>query len=107
MQVKQAEIVQQSQQSYMLSGIIDFSTTPTLMQQAIGFFKAGQKSAAKKINMDLKQVKNCNSAGLVLMLELVKQASLNEIELTFENLPESLLTIAKAYGVEKEIRDLT
>ncbi|NOQ69511.1 MAG: STAS domain-containing protein [Gammaproteobacteria bacterium] len=115
MQLSQAEITQQNPQKYLISGTVDFSTVPYLMQCAQGFFKAHKKSAsgqsateknAATITTDLSHVTGCNSAGLALLLEMIKHARLNDIELHFENLPDTLLTIAKAYGVESEIRDI-
>ena len=116
MQLSQAEITQQSQQKYLISGTVDFSTAPGLMRRVKDFFKShrksasGQSSVAEKvvatITTDLSQITDCNSAGLALLLEMLKHARLNNIELHFENLPDTLLTIAKAYGVESEIRDI-
>ena len=115
MQLSQAEITQQSPQKYLISGTVDFSTVPSLIQRVQVFFKAHKKSvsaqaAAEKdtatITTDLSKVTGSNSAGLALLLEMLKYARLNEIELHFENLPDALLTIAKAYGVESEIRDI-
>ena len=103
-------MIQQSQQKYLITGAVDFLTAPELMQRATGFFKANKKSSEQslkdKIKVDLSQITECNSAGLSLMLEMSKQAQTNNIELQFENLPETLLTIAKAYGVEAEIKEL-
>ena len=113
MQLNQAEIIQQSQQKYLISGAVDFSTLPGLMQCASDFFKSLKKSDAANTNMDtsitmdLSKITACNSAGLALILEMVEQARNHAIELHFENLPETLLIIAKAYGVEDEIRDFT
>lgn len=111
MQLSQAEITQQSQQKYLISGAVDFSTVPDLMQGAKDFLKsAGNtvdgRAVSEKVSVDLSQITDCNSAGLALILEMVKHARSNNIELHFENLPDALLTIAKAYGVEKEIRDI-
>ena len=115
MQLSQAEITQHSPQEYLISGTVDFSTVPYLMQRVQGFFKAHKKSAAKQsavegnattITTDLSQITECNSAGLALLLEMVKQARSNNIKLHFKNLPDTLLIIAKAYGVESEIRDI-
>lgn len=113
MQLNQAEITQKNQHKYLISGVVDFSTVPDLLRRATGFFKshkisvhvkpgsgesAGAKNAAT-ITVDMSQITSCNSAGLALMLEMTKQAGTNNIKLHFENLPESLLTIAKAYGI--------
>ena len=106
MQINQAEIVQQTKQQYLVSGIVDFSTVPNLMRQASGLFSASKSSASSPIAIDLSQVKECNSAALALMLELVKSAQQKNIEVYFENLPATVLTIARAYGLEDEIREI-
>jgi len=113
-QLNQAEIIQQNQQKYFISGVLDFSTVPILMQRAGDFFKSYKKSAdissvantSTSITVDLSKVTMCNSAGLALMLEMGKQAGFKNIRLHFESLPETLLIIAKAYGIEEQIRDL-
>ena len=103
MHQSQAEMSQQSNQQYSVSGAVDLTTAPNLMRQATAFFK----SADKKINIDLSQVTSSNSAALALMLEMLKQAYENQIELHFKHLPETLLTIPKAYGIDGEIREFT
>lgn len=109
MQLNQAEIIQQNQQKYLISGVVDFSTLPGLMQSASILFKSFKKSAAANtdasITMDMSKITVCNSAGLALILEMVRQADKYNIKLHFENWPVALLTIAKAYGVDDEIRD--
>lgn len=113
MQLNQAEISQQNQQKYLISGVVDFSTVPDLMRRASGFLKSHQTAIAAQpasgrstntkntatISVDMSQITACNSAGLALMLEMSEQARTKNITLHFENLPESLLTIAKAYGI--------
>jgi ABC-type transporter Mla MlaB component len=109
-QLNQAEIIQQNQQKYIISGAVDFSTVPGLMQSVTDIFKSFKKlsnaNAKTGITMDLSKITICNSAGLALILEMVRQASNYNIELHFENWPVTLLTIAKAYGADDEIRDL-
>lgn len=106
MQPSQAEITQQSQQQYLISGTVDFSTVPDLLRQSLAFFAASNASARQPVSIDLSQVEACNSAALALILEMVKNARQKNIHISFENLPASLLIIAKAYGVENEIREL-
>ena len=109
MQINQAEIIQQNQQKYLISGVVDFSTLPGLMKSASNLFKSFKKSAAANtdasITMDMSKITVCNSAGLALILEMIRQADKDNIKLHFENWPVALLTIAKAYGVDDEIRD--
>ena len=80
-----------------------------------GHKNTGQKSSERKnsetgkasaVEFDLGQVADCNSAALALMFEIARDARSKNLELHFDNLPASLLTIAKAYGVESEIRDI-
>jgi ABC-type transporter Mla MlaB component len=112
-QQNQAEIVQQTQQKYLVSGVVDFSTLPELMKSASVIFQSLKKSATANVNanaesgitVDLSKITACNSAGLALILDMAKQAGSENVKLHFEKVPETLLTIAKAYGVEDEIRD--
>ena len=106
MQLSHAEITQQNQQKYLISGVVDFSTVPDLLRQASVFLKANETSEKGQIAIDLSQVTECNSAALALILEIVKTDRQKKIKLKFENLPAAVLTIAKAYGVENEIREL-
>lgn len=106
MQSSQAEISQQNPQQYLISGTVDFSTVPDLLRQSLVFFTAAKAAEKMQVSIDLSQVDGCNSAALALMLEMVKKAQQKNIEAQFENPPATLLTIAKAYGVENEIREL-
>ena len=109
MQAEQSEIVQQGNHRYQITGKVDFATVPVLMQHVQRIFKTHRNTGTGKasdVEFDLSQVSDCNSAGLALMLEMSKDARSNNIQLHFDNLPASLLTIAKAYGVESEIRDI-
>lgn len=111
MQLNQAEVIQQNQQNYLISGVVDFSTVPDLMQRISDLFKSYIKLAPASANeetgitMDLSKITVCNSAGLAMILEMVRLARNHNIELHFRNWPVTLLTIAKAYGVDDEIRD--
>jgi phospholipid transport system transporter-binding protein len=106
-QSSQAEITQQNQQKYRISGTVDFSTVPGLMKTASGFLQSYHQSEPLAIEVDLSKITSCNSAALALMLEMAKQAQAKSIEIHFKHLPKALLTIAKAYGVESEIRDIS
>jgi len=103
-QSTQAEMIQLNPQQYQLSGTVDFSTVPALARQASSLLK---QQSASAIEVDCSTITSSNSAGLALMLELVKDAKAHNVELKFKNLPDTLMTIAKAYGVESEIRDIS
>jgi len=103
-QLTQAEITQLTPQQFQLRGTVDFSTAPALVSQASSLFR---QQSATTIEVDCSAIVSSNSAGLALMLELVRDAKANNIELKFKSLPDTLMTIAKAYGVESEIRDIS
>jgi ABC-type transporter Mla MlaB component len=106
-QLSQADIVQQNQREYIISGAVDFSTAPDLVKRLLNFFKSYERGQLEStITVDLSQLTDCNSAGLAMMLEMVKDAKVYGIECYFDNLPDALQTIAKAYGIENEIRDI-
>ncbi|MBT8119294.1 MAG: STAS domain-containing protein [Gammaproteobacteria bacterium] len=105
MQKSQAEVTQQNKQKYLISGTVDFSTVPDLLRKISGLISASDASEDKPVMIDLSQVLECNSAALALMLEIVESAKQKNIELYFENMPATISTIARAYGVEDEIRE--
>ena len=105
MQKSQAEITQQNKQKYLISGTVDFSTVPDLLRKASGFISASNAAENKPVTIDLSQVNDCNSAALALMLEVLKTAEQKNIALYFDNLPATISTIARAYGIENEIRE--
>jgi ABC-type transporter Mla MlaB component len=111
MQLSQADITQQNQHQYSISGTVDFSTVPGLLRRVEDYFKPHRQSSMTQsqdetIAVDMSQVADCNSAALALLFEMVKQACAYNLILRFDNLPATLLTIAKAYGVESEIREI-
>jgi len=106
-QLSQAEFIQKDKLQYQVKGTVDFSTAPNLIKQAMTFFRADKQTEMTKVAVDLSKIVTSNSAGLALMLEMVKDAKINNIDVKFTDLPDSLLTIAKAYGVESEIRDIS
>ncbi len=122
-EITQAEVTQSGPDRYIISGVLDFSTVPDLLRQMSVFFKGikqGIKQDVKQghevndpaikeqnIIVDLSEVTVCNSAALALLLEIARDASSNNFKIHFNHLPETLLTIAKAYGAESEIREIT
>ena len=107
MQLTSAEFRQQDQQHYLISGSVVFSTVPDLLDSAMAYLSERKNSSAETVVIDMSGVTECNSAALALMLEIKKKAEEKNTELCFAQLPESLMTIAKACGVDKEIREIS
>ncbi len=111
MQSTQVEITQQENKSYLISGVVDFSTVPEIMRHMEKVFKSNESrakpvSVAQDMIIDMSQVAECNSAGLTLMIEIAKNARTCNITVHFKNIPVALQAIAKAYGVENEVRNM-
>lgn len=98
----------QDQKHYLISGAIIFSTVPELLRTAMSVITgSGDSPADRKSVVDMSQVTECNSAALALIFEIKKQAGHHGVEISFDKIPSSLMTIAKAYGVEREIREFS
>ncbi len=78
-----------------LAGDIDFNSVPELMAQ-------GQRllDSLTEAVVDFSAVTKVNSAGLVLMLTLLRFANKNNMSMHFVNVPASLKSIAKLTAVE-------
>lgn len=98
-------MLQQDSNQFRIEGTVDFSTVPDLVKQAKNALSNVTATEAGPFIFDLSKVSSCNSAALALMLEIVKYGKKTNLSLKFKNIPDSLLKIAKAYGIETEIRD--
>lgn len=81
-----------------ISGVLNFDTVPVLMKKAEQLL-ANQN----EISVDLANVTDSNSAGLALLLEMVRITKLQKKSINFENLPEQICIVATAYGIESEL----
>jgi phospholipid transport system transporter-binding protein len=81
-----------------VSGVLSFETVPALMKQA-ELLLNGQD----KISVNLAEVTDSNSAGLALLLEMVRTAKLQNKTINFKNLPEQICIVANAYGIDCEL----
>jgi len=85
-------------QSINVSGVLNFETVPVLMKQAGQLFKK-----MDKVSINLAEVTDSNSAGLALLLEMVRTAKLQNTSIYFLNLPEQICIVANAYGIDCEL----
>lgn len=78
-----------------LSGALNFDTVPALMRQA-------EVLLAKRSDacIDFSAVVSTNSAGLALLLELLRFARARGTTIQFSHIPEQIAIVARAYGIE-------
>ncbi|MCB1867173.1 MAG: STAS domain-containing protein [Gammaproteobacteria bacterium] len=93
--VPPASVSMTSEGAILVAGDLVFSTVARLLEEA-------RPMLAKVPNpiVDLESVVNCDSAGLVLLLELVAVAASTGQHVRFLNLPQSLLGIARLSNAE-------
>ena len=56
-----------------------------------------------ELHVDLADIRQSNSAGLALLLEWLKKAQQKGLQIKYHNVPEQLLVIARAYGVDSDL----
>ena len=81
-----------------VTGVLNFETVPVLMKQAELLF-----SQQDQVRIDLSGVTDSNSAGLALLLEMMRVMKLQNKKINFENLPEQICIVAAAYGIDCEL----
>ena len=89
-------IIDQGAGHFVVDGDLTFSTIDKQSVKSFSFLKA-----AKEITIDLSRVSCTDSAGLALMIEWIKYTRHTKTQLSFKNIPEQLLTLAKLSGLDK------
>ncbi|CAH1385813.1 STAS domain-containing protein [Candidatus Nitrotoga sp. M5] len=80
-------------------GYVHVSSSLTI-ETVTTLFKNGLQSDKKMpLVVDLAQVETVDSAAVSLLLSWLREAQRNSVELCFTNIPESLLSLARLYGV--------
>ena len=79
---------------FRIVGALDFDSVPTL-------YRATDELLARSpVRLELGAVERAGSAGVALLLEWRRQAHRRDVELTLDQVPESLLRVARLSGVE-------
>ena len=89
-------IIDQGAGQFIIDGDLTFSTIDKQTVKSFAFL-----SAAKLITIDLGRVACTDSAGLALMIEWIKYTRHHRTQITFKNIPEQLLNLAKLSGFDK------
>lgn len=82
---------------YKLVGELSFNSALMALEKTSDIFV----SPMAKMVFDLAQVTKADSAGLALLLEWLRLASLSGAELHYVNLPRQLLAMAHVAGVDE------
>ncbi len=89
--------VEQSKGQVKLSGKLNFDSVADLLNNSQISFESGD------IEVDLSGIDRFNSASLALLLEWMKMAQQKGVQIKYHSVPEQLMVIAQAYGIDQEL----
>ena len=89
-------IIDQGAGYFVIDGDLTFSTIDKQTVKSFAFL-----NTSKHITIDLGRVVCTDSAGLALMIEWIKYTRHYRAQITFKNIPEQLLNLAKLSGFDK------
>lgn len=84
-----------------ITGCLGFANVMSVYNKSIMHLESHPE-----VTFDFSRLKSSNSAGLALILELIKFAKKQRKKIHFEHLSGELMSIAKAAGIDKMITDL-
>ena len=87
--------VQRNHGNIELAGVLDHVSVASVLAQSADWF------TGDAVVIGLQGVSHSNSAGLALLLEWQKIARQKQVSIQYHNVPEQLLIIARAYGVDQ------
>lgn len=93
--MSQLTLIEQHPGFFIVEGKLTFSSIDKKTVKSLNFLQS-----ADKICIDLEKVETTDSAGLALMIEWIKQSKTHGVQLSFKNIPEQLLTLAKLSGFD-------
>jgi phospholipid transport system transporter-binding protein len=94
--VSGAALVRRGDASYALEGVLDFNSVASLAAQGERML-----GGSGRLDLDLRAVREANSAGLGLLLEWLELARRGGRTLRLHHLPDSLLRLAALANVAR------
>lgn len=80
-----------------IHGELSFASVPALQRAAAGHIER----AASPLLIDLGAVQRVDSAGLALLVDWLRQGRRHGLEMRFTGMPDQLMAIARASGLDK------
>lgn len=88
-------LTEQSPGYFTVEGNLTFASIDKQTLKSFKFLKG-----IDRICIDLAKVETTDSAGLALMLEWIKHSRMIRAQLSFNNIPEQLMALAKLSGLD-------
>ena len=92
----EANFVNNGNGSWSLEGELGAASVPDLLMRA-----KPALAGSGDIEVDLNAVTRADSAGLALLVELMRESSRNGRRISFNHVPAQLLSIARVSGLEE------
>lgn len=90
--------VERQQDRIELVGVLDYTSVKQLLAQSRDWFGSGAV-----VHIGLAGITHSNSASLALLLEWLKIAGQTGRQIQYHNVPEQLLGLARAYGIDQQL----
>ena len=88
---------------YALSGKLTFSTVNTVLAENSKVFDRNASEENESLSIDLSGVELVDSAGLALLVELIKRAKRSNVTISFSNASAQMQVLVKVNGLESII----
>lgn len=82
----------------VVEGSITIDNVVTMTQQGIALFKKNRLPV-----FDLSKITDVDSAAISMLLEWLREARRVDLQLQFSNIPDSLVSLIKLYGIAELI----
>lgn len=89
------QLIKHSKGNYFIQGDLTFLSLDQKKRLPFDFLKDSTDNC-----IDLEKVTNADSAGLALVLEWIKKSRRYNTKLTFKNIPQQILTLARLSGLD-------
>lgn len=94
---KQADIIFKDNR-FILTGELDFCNVMSVYEKSLPYIKN-----CSSLTFDFSRLTNSSSAGIALMVEWLKLANAEAKTVRFESLPDALMSILQAAGMNELI----
>lgn len=91
-----ARFTERGSGDWLLEGELDFFSVPDVLAAT-----RACRPDDGSVRVDLKGVTRADSAGLALLLEWLRRAERNGCDISFVNVPEQLMSIARVCGLDE------
>ena len=92
----EAVLTETGQGCWLLEGELSFASVPAVLR-----LSGRGLTSTREIRVDLQGVTRADSAGLALLVEWLREAERAGRVITFINVPEQLLAIARVCGLDE------